>query len=305
VWLLQTRRKSFLSRGKSVPGPGPVTALTLLFCAVSALPVLADEHFSVPGQLSFTTDDNVNRTFGHGTPQYSDTFATVSAGTSFDFPYSHNSRFTLHPYVGADVYSKFSGLSRSYIGARGRFQYRRNGGFGVPIYSLVTTMEYRKFQSSMRTGYRVASGASVSKRFTTRISSFAALTYDYYSSDSAVFDTIDYSLRGHLDYALARHQILYLNLDFRQGDIVATADPSTAWGSLAASSAQTIQNDDVFTGLAAYRLDASTGIFTIGYNFMLNENNSIDLSARAIRSNSKGGFQYATNQVSLAWLWRL
>lgn len=264
-----------------------------------------EEGLSVAGSLAYTSDDNVNRTIGHGTPQYSDQFVSVSAGTNLFRPLSHNSRIALHASLGADSYSTFTGLGRVSLGGTARYQYRRSGGFGVPIYSLLGTFEYQSFQSDMRTGYRVVTGGSVRKRLTDRINSFVALTYNYFSSASAVFDTENFSLRGNLDYSITKRQTLYLSLDYRQGDIVATADPLTPYASLVASHAQTIENDDVFLGLTAYRLSAGTQIYAIGYNFQVNGNNSLDASARAVRSNATGGFQYATNLLSVAWLWRL
>jgi hypothetical protein len=282
--------------------------LALALGSLAALPLysFADDHgLSASGSLAYTSDDNVNRTIGHGTPQYSDQFASVSVGTNLFRPLSHHSRLVVHGSLGLDNYSTFTGLSRASLGGTARYQYRGSGGFGVPIYSILGTFEYQKFQSDMRTGYRVVSGGSVRKRYTDRINTFAALTYNYYSSASAVFDTEYFSLRGNLDYAMTKRQTLYFSLDYRQGDIVATADPLTPYASWVASHAQTIENDDVFTGLTAYRLSAGTQVYTIGYNFQVNENNSLDASARAVRSSANGGFQYATNLLSVAWLWRL
>jgi hypothetical protein len=282
--------------------------LPLVLAVLAVLPLCSlahEDHLPLAGSLAYTSDDNVNRTIGHGTPQYSDQFASFSAGTNLFRPLGHNSRLVLHSSLGIDSYSTFSGLSRVSLSGTARYQYRRMGGFGVPIYSLFSTVDYRKFESDMRTGYRVVTGGSVRKRFTDRINTFTALTYNYYSSASAVFDTEYFSLRGNLDYTITSRQTLYMSLDYRQGDIVATADPLTPYSSWVASYAQTIENDDVFAGLTAYRLTAGTQVYALGYNYMLGRKSSIDVSARAVRSAATGGFQYATNQFSVAWLWRI
>jgi hypothetical protein len=277
--------------------------LAILLVATGA--VRADqEHPSVGMELAWSTDDNVNRSPGYYTPLLSDSIYSVAITSDIRRARGPHARLTLRPRLAYDHFATYSGLSNLALGLGIRYQYRPQAGFFATTYGLDGDFKLENYQSSMRSGIKVSLGGSARKYLTDRMIGFTALGVNIRNSNSIVYDTIDFSLRGNIDYLLSRRSTLYFTVDLRQGDIVAAADPSTPYASWIATYSQAIQTDDVFTSLAAYRLDASTQLYTIGFNRMLNEKNALDFSWRTIQSKATGGATYSINQIGAAYMWR-
>ena len=157
----------------------------------------------------------------------------------------------------------------------------------------------------MRSGFLFKFGVARHKLFTDRISFYSTLTGRYKISQGAVFEPLDVSLLFNLDYILARQKILYVALEIRRGDIVSSADPSTPAASYIIAYAQAIEDDTAFANQFSYRLDASTLIYSLGYNHAIGSGRPFDFSLRAVRSITVGGFTYDVNQISFAYLKQL
>lgn len=132
------------------------------------------------------------------------------------------------------------------------------------------------------------------------------------------FDSREYSARVNLDYSLGRDGVIYLGSEYRIGDNVSTGLVSAASGAIGT----VITPDDAYGGaLTAYRFDAKTVIWTVGYNLPLGPRDSLDFSWRHIRSTPSklGPFagsafyppvpgdaltRYTADQFSIAYLMR-
>lgn len=294
--------------------PPRVALLHALIC----LFILSSQHFISPraakaedvtrynSEYAVTYDNNVNRAGTAGTPMLADGFVSYRWSRNKRRQTSSSKRKFNGTYFGADIYGSYSGLSKVYLGLSRNYQRRRSGNFGVPTYSWFADGRLEYFPvSSMRNGVFFKFGGARRKQITDRINSYSALTGRYRISQGAVFDTLDASLLFNIDYILARRKTLYLALDIRQGDVVASADPSTPAASYVISYAQAIEDDTAFANQFAYRLDASTLIYSLGYNQVVGGKGSLDFSLRAIRSSTVGGFTYDANQISIAYLKQL
>jgi hypothetical protein len=159
----------------------------------------------------------------------------------------------------------------------------------------------------MRSGQRYSVGANMRQSLTDRIHLFAALAANSRNAESAVFDGRDYAGRFNLDYAVDREGTLYLGGEYRRGDTVTSAPDLPAYEAIAKVDAP----DDAFAdrGLVAYRYEAKTVLWTLGYNRRLGPNDSIDLWWRRAESTPTatgplGTSRYSANQYSISYLIR-
>lgn len=299
-----------LAISKSYGATVLVAAASFFLTAIGVVPAYADSRFDFGAQAYVTYDDNVTRAEGD-VNVLSDEFlgALATAGTRFLL--TENIRLRLIGELGGEAYHNYSGLSFGSAGLRADIQYRASGTFGAPTLSLFGRAAYEEYQSDLRDGYRYALGLSGRGDMTDRLTWFAAFSQNKRDGSSRVFDTTDISLRGSFDYAFASRNTLYSGLEYRMGDIVSTALPSLQYVDL---SNNTVVPDDAFPGLNryAYKLDATTWIFTLGYNFAFNASHSIDASWRFAYAEPNNVSSYSTyesirykvNQLSLAYLAR-
>lgn len=289
-----------------------VQAVVVSLCSLPGAisPANADARFDFGAQAYVTHDDNVTRADGDANV-LSDEFLGALATVGTRLLLTENIRLRLVGELGGEAYNEYSGLSFGSAGVRADVQYRASGAFSAPTLTLFGRAAYEEYESELRDGYRYALGLSGRGDMTDKIAWFAAFTYNKRDGSSRVFDTTDFSVRGNLDYAFTRRNTLYTGLEYRMGDIVSTALPSLQYVDL---SNNTVVIDDAFTDTTryAYKLDATTWIFTLGYNFALNPNHSFDASWRFAYAepNSVSSYstyqsiQYKVNQLSLAYMVR-
>lgn len=286
-------------------------AVAALWLGVSCVPwaVLADEALDIRVEASVTADNNVARSRGEGN-RLSDVIYNLSAGKSYVIPLTGNSRLSLLGSVGAEVFSRYSGLSRIFLGIQGEFQYRPSGEFGAPTFGVFGRSTADLYESSLRDGYRYTAGVRVLQPLTDRIDLFGALAYNVRDGRSKVFDNKDYSARLQLDYSVTQKSTLYLSAEYRRGHTVSTARPELPFVDIA----EAIVRDDAFTDTerTAYRVKARTAIAALGYSLGLQEDQALDFSVRWIRSTalSRPGVpgaetvRYSNTQASIAYLIR-
>jgi hypothetical protein len=268
----------------------------------------ADSAVGMGIGVGFTADDNVTRGFGDSNIR-SDRIVNMNLSQALRFRLADHWRVLLSGFAGLDAYQDYQGLSHFYAGAQGELQYRPAGTFGAPIYGLYARASMEEYESTLRDSYRYAVGLSARKPLTDRVQVFGALAWNLRDGRSEVFDNSDFSLRFNADYAATRRDTVYLGLEYRDGDIVSTAQPSLAYVGMSTA----IVEDDVFTDATrySYRLDGTTWIATLGYNRALGERHSLDLSWRHARATpdslsnaaySDSSIEYTVNQISLAYM---
>ena len=276
--------------------------------APQALADLDDVRFRLSADVTY--DDNVTR--AREDDRLDDTFATMSVGASLPLQLGANSRLALSANGGAERFNRYRGLDRNFADIQAELQYRGSGQFGEPIWGLFARGTVERYDTSdLRDGYRSSAGVTVRLPATDRIFIFGALAYNERDGRSAVFDTQDISIRGHLDYALTRRQTLYIGLEARNGDFVSTARPNLEYLDIA----EAVVQDDVFTDVQrfSYRIRANVGILTLGYNIALGERASLDVAYRGAyarpeeqpTSVTSEKRSYTLHQVSAALLSRV
>jgi len=288
---------------------GRSTATAVLFSALCApnTPLAAD--FGIRIEAGFTADDNVTRA-RNGFDKLSDRSFSVDLSKGLIVPVSEHTRLSLLGFLGGERSINYTGLSRSYYGVQGEYQYRTSGDLYAPTFAIFGRASTDEYESDLRDGYRYSAGVNVRKALTEKIHLFGALTHNARDGKSAVFDTKDYSARLNLDYSISRSSTVYLGGEYRRGDVVSTARPALADVDIA----DAIVRDDVFTDTArfSYRVRANTVLTTLGYNLALGERHALDFSWRWVQSTptTEPGFatpdriRYFVNQFTVAYLFR-
>lgn len=287
---------------RSMLSPIQASIIGLLFCttAHSASP-------DIQAEVGCMFDDNVTRG-QEGGSKHADRFCGANLSQSFIFSISDHTRALLTGTLGGEKFMRHDGLSRITGGIQGEFQYRSSAEFGIPVLALFAKLSADEYQSEQRDGFRYAAGISLRKTITDRIRIFGAVSHNERFGNNAVFDNKDDSARINLDYELWALGTLYLGGEYRQGDIVVTAPLWNVYNSA-------YTPDDVFSDwqLYNYRLNGTTVLYKLGYNFPLGPRNSIDFSWNRAESTAsyvvlpswnKVPLSYTTNQYSIAYLVR-
>ena len=283
-----------------------VAAALLLSAAFAPAPL----HAQVPdinAEAGVTFDDNVNRA-RNPADRLSDRSYSLRLSTSRFFQVTANSRVSLQGFAGAERFSTYAGLSRTYIGAQAEFQYRASGEFLTPTYAVFGRTTAENHDSNLRDGYRHSVGVTVRKPVTDRIHLFGSLAHNIRDGKSTVFDTRETSARLNFDYSLTRSGTVYLGGEYRRGDVVSTVPPSLAAIGIAEASIR----DDVFAGSFSYRIKATTFMSTLGYNLAVHERGALDFSWTRVQSTPlrspgfaiQGPSRYVVNQIGAAYLHR-
>ena len=261
--------------------------------------------------VSVLWDDNLNRA-REDAEKLSDRIYSLTASKRLVFPFTVRTRGALTGFLSGDKAYTYSGYDRAGGGVQGELQYRTSAEFDAVTFALNGRAVFEDFASDIRSGKRYGFGINARQSWTDRIDAFVALTRNFRDARSIVFDGRETSARFNLDYALGQHSSLYAGGEYRRGDQVTTAPASLSYAALAKASAA----DDVYgaAGLRAYRYDARTRIWTVGFNYAVGPRDSIDFSWRQAVSTpttlitnplyNSAGSSYRANQFSLAYLLR-
>ena len=260
-------------------------------------------------EAAIVWDDNVNRA-RDADDKLADRVYSLNVGKSAAVPLSEHTRLIATGFGAGDKFVRYPGLDRFTLGGQAELQYRASGEFSAPTFGLQGRLTFDEHAGQLRSGRRYSLALTYRHALTDRIELFGALAANRRKADDAVFDGKDTSVRLNVDYALTHSGVLYVGGEYRDGDLVSTLLESPAY----ASFAKAFVRDDGYGSdpRFAYRYDAKTTLWTLGYNWALGPRDSLDFSLRRAASKPAApaspvyGAQskYTANQFSLAYLMR-
>jgi FimV-like protein len=211
--------------------------------------------------------------------------ATVRAkgGTSLD-------SFSILNYGGSATYNKmdtFDKLDNYEIEVNTRYRFSLDSGFTAPIYTLGARVGGRDYDSKMRDATFVELTADLSKWITTTINMTTGVGLQGQESRSEVYDTSEARIFVNFDTNFSKADLVYTTFTYITGDTVSSATPTLGIVNVA----DEIEPDDAFGGLDsnqfAYRFEADTLVYTLGYNRIFTRDLSMDLSVRYVDSEAQ------------------
>lgn len=269
-------------------------------------------------EAGYAWDDNLTRA-RDAADRMSDHFYTLNVTQSAVFPLTLRTRAVVSGFVGGDKLYTYTGLDRVTGGINTELQYRASGEFDAATFGIFGRVAIDDYNSGIRSGYRYSLGLNVRQALTDRIDAFGAVAMNVRNADHVVFDAKDYSIRFNLDYSLGQRGTPYFGGEYRRGDTVSTSRPSVD----AVAVAKALVPDGIYGNSQhlSYRFDASTVLWTLGYNRPLGPRDSLDFSWRRARATPigapnyalavayvggtpQGNSSYTVNQFSLAYLMR-
>ena len=193
--------------------------------------------------------------------------------------------FTIWNYGASATYNSFStfdGLNNIDFNFNTKYRFALASGFTSPIYSLGLKIGGVEYDTEMRDATVMSLSADLNKWITNTINMTAGWAFKTQESKSEAYDTSENRLFVNFDTNFSKTDLVYTTLTYITGDVVSSASPTLA----IINAADAIEPDDAFGGITtnqfAYRLDAETFVITLGYNKILNQSLSIDVSARIV-----------------------
>lgn len=258
-------------------------------------------------ESGFTFDDNINRAVS-GSDKLIDRLFDLSIGTGASFDLSKNSRLMLNASIGGQRLYRYHELERNSVDVSAEYQYRTSADFDAFTFGVSTHLSFDEYSSRLRDSDTRSLELSVRQSPTDRISWHASLSRNLHDADNKVFDNNNNELKLNLDYSLGSKGSLYFGHTIQDGYAVSSV-PVTSYGYGNALSVI----DDAFPDQGgpeykAARFEADTGITTIGYNFPLGPDDSLDFSYRYIKATpddpAVDSSSYRTDQFSIYYLTR-
>lgn len=239
--------------------------------------------FQYSYEAGLVLDDNVSRAKYQADIQ-DDTIASFSVGVKSSMPLSDYTRLTLGGRVEAEKYDVFGQLDNVKYFVDLKYQFAFGSGFSSPTYALKLSLGGIESKSDIRTSETAHLGIGMNKWLTTTINLSSAYTMKVREAETEVFDTRENQIMLNLDVDISSRQLIYLSYHFIDGDVVTSATPKPSTYDIA----QVSEQDDAFKGLTtnqwAYRIDARSQVFTVGYNAAVNRQLSVDISYQTIDS---------------------
>jgi hypothetical protein len=242
--------------------------------------------FQFSGEISVIDDDNVRSSQNHG-DILDDTI--VSAAIKVKGEKAIDS-LTTWDYGGSltyNSYDTYDDLNNYEFEVNTHYRFALTPGLAAPTYSLGARIGGIDSDSEMRDSTVYSLSADLNKWISTTINMTAGLGYSKQESVSKVFDTSESHIFINFDAELSRADLVYTTLTLMTGDKVSGATPTLDIVNVA----DEIEPDDAFGGVAdnqfAYRIDADSVVVALGYNRILTQGLSFDVSARYIYSEAR------------------
>lgn len=283
----------------------PLALAALLLVAPAAL---AAEDWRFGASAELVHDDNATRGLFDG--KKSDNILAVEGSATRSFLLSEKSGALLRAAARYSHYADIGDISRLALTGRAAWRYQPSLAFGATWLELAGEARIlRHADSELRDGSLVTGEASAGRWLTDRTRVSGGLGVDKRSGGgtAGLYDLTRNRLWGTLDLRVGVRNTLYGRLTRIGGDHVFSS------GSVSGLSG--IWEDDPALraplGLAvanAYRVEATTFVYEVGFNYPLGAAQALDLSLTRydakVEEGPADGQKYGATQLRATWLYR-
>lgn len=251
-------------------------------------------------------DDNVTRG-PQDADRRDDTLLGVGAFVTRSILLGPKSGAVLRAGAKYNQFTDFDDLSNIVLSARAAYRVQPVVGFSTPWIELAADLQYLSHaDSELRDGTIASLTASVGSHVTDRIRLSAGAGLDRRNGDSTgLYDLSTTRLFATLDYRVGLESTIYGRIAHIDGDHVFNAIDGTSQSWLSAINEVLVSDPALGPGFVAYRLDAKTLVYDIGFNFPLRGPHTLDVSLTYYKSETdRDAREYDGTQVRLAYLYR-
>ena len=180
-------------------------------------------------------------------------------------------------------------------------------GFSEPWIELAGDLQWLSHaDSDLRDGTILSLTASVGSHVTDRVRLSAGVAADRRSGDdTGLYDLSTTRIFATADWRVGLRATLYGRISGVTGDHVFNAIDATSKGWLIPISEVIVDDPALGSGFTAYRLEATTLLYDLGFNFPLGTAHALDFSLTHFRSETdRDARKYDGTQVRAAFLYR-
>ena len=237
---------------------------------------------------------------------------TANANASYFHPFAASDSATFIANAGVEIFDRYSGLANASVGGTATYRHKFGVGPLVPWVSTSVHLAYEGYRESLRTSTFVDARAEAGTRASEELDVSAAVYYERRYDNHGesivpgisgkVFDLAGQGLDARAGYAMNDALYFDFKAGVRRGDVESTSQRSLQI--FLASSAIT---DDPVWGdpeLYAYRLRGTTYTGALTASYALSNRSSLDLAYQYAFTRAAQGLEYATNTVSLTFVYR-
>lgn len=298
--------------------PASCPRTPLLALVLAAAPVAAETFVEAGGGLSW--DDNVGRT-ARSADARSDLVAGFEGRAGIRHITAAEDRLSAAATLRGEQFHRRDDLSEFAIGSS--LGWRRKLGLGLAAPWIGASVEGERITSGspIRDGWRYGASLRAGKRLDDYWNLQVSLALDRRNGDEDdqelppnrptfpgvtpsrrgdVFDLEGASVGLGLEYTLSDRWLASLDYSYRAGDVVSSARPNAKV--VAAADAITLDRA-LGTGRSAYRLDADTQTFRLGFSYALGETSSLEFGWERQASEADDGIRYDKSIFRMGVLW--
>lgn len=282
----------------------PAIAAALVLAAPLAT-ALAAEDWRYGLSADFVHDDNATRGLYEG--KKSDNIALIEGSATRSWRLGDRSGAVLRGIARYSHFMDIDDISNLALIGRAAWRYQPTLGYSAPWYELAAQVQWLQHaDSELRDGSIVTFEAGVGSHVSDRLRLAAGIGFDERSGDdTGVYDLSTTRVWGSMDYRVGVRNALYARLTHQTGDQVFNVIPALGLGVWAPDPALA----SVYGAPGnAYRVDATTLIYELGFNYALARGRALDFSFTRTSSKAEEGpaqgDKYNVNQVRASYLHR-
>lgn len=267
--------------------------------------VVADNSISFNVDIGASRDDNLNNS---PSTKYAieDDFVIADFGMRIQQKINNTSLLDFDLNGAVNRFKEVDGLDNNRVNLAATYLYKPVGGFNSPIYIFSTDVTLLDSKTDIRDRTIINVQASISARITTTLSAITGISANAAEAEnSQVFDTKKSRFFISADLSLSRSTAMYLTYSFIAGDSVSTLPLNYPSNDLLNIINQTdvIEWDPTFgPDQIAYRLATKTNVVSLGFNFVISPQHSLDFSAKIINAKADGNISYDRSLLNFSYL---
>ena len=280
------------------------SVVVCLALAVTAMASAAEDEglfvFGADATLQF--DDNQSRA-ERRRDQIEDTSVQVAASVTSDWEPSIKHLFAVTLSAELERFDDIGALDRNSVALRGAWRWQPDPSFLAPIFEINASTRFDDVETDQRSSTVNRVQGFVTRRLTDRLTTSFGLEYRTHDSDGSVWDLIDKRWFLNVDLMLTQRAAGYLTFSRISGDTFSSAQRTFCNGAVATDLLDLINgateiepdeayNDELCGDWVAYRLDANTNVFTLGFNRGFGHTMALDFSWTYVDVSGDEGNEY-------------
>ena len=292
--------------------PNKVRTICLLFLLFShsAYAIQDKSPWSYNARLTLGSDDNLTQA-QRSRDKAEDTSVEVGVSTAYSRLINNKQGYTFVIFGTYKAQNKFDNFNTGKIGGSAVYRFQPVLGFTQPFYKASATVKAEELKFDQRDSTIYEYRLSATKRITDRLTANLGIGHDERDSDGTVFDQKRNRAFLGFDLRLNNKSLIYTNYNYIDGDTNSTiftgVVDSSLFGVIAASEAR--ERDQAISDHAggiwmAYKVDAKTNTYTLGYNRAIGSGMAVDLSALYVDVETEGNGEYQRLITRLSLLMR-